>query len=213
MRNLLILAILVAGGYQLYDRYLQQPVAAYDENGNPQTLLFTFTGCKPCDDARRLLSKRRIEFTEFNVAEGDEQADKLKSYGGGRHMPYLVTGKRRVSGYNKHEIIGALAEEYGPDLLTRQEQRVMSRHFDAAGDPRVVMYATQQCGYCIKAREYFRDAGIAFTELDINRDAAAKRSFTVLQAAGTPLIYVGYRRVEGFNRNRLEEAVASLQAG
>jgi glutaredoxin len=157
-----------------------------------------------------LLVKRRIEFAEFNVADGDEQTEKMKHYGGGRYMPYLVTGKRRVSGYNEHEIIGALAEEYGRDLLTREEQKIMSRHFDTAGNPRVVMYATQRCGYCIKAREYFRDAGIAFTELDINSDAVAKRSFNALQAAGTPLIYVGYRRVEGFNKNRLEEALASL---
>ncbi|MGD2052866.1 MAG: glutaredoxin domain-containing protein [Gammaproteobacteria bacterium] len=210
MRNLLILSILVAGGYQLYARYHEQAATAYDENGNPQTLLFTFNGCKPCDDARRLLVKRRIEFAEFNVADGDEQTEKMKHYGGGRYMPYLVTGKRRVSGYNEHEIIGALAEEYGRDLLTREEQKIMSRHFDTAGNPRVVMYATQRCGYCIKAREYFRDAGIAFTELDINSDAVAKRSFNALQAAGTPLIYVGYRRVEGFNKNRLEEALASL---
>ena len=149
MRNLLILSILVAGGYQLYASYHEQAATAYDENGNPQTLLFTFNGCKPCDDARRLLVKRRIEFAEFNVADGDEQAEKMKHYGGGRYMPYLVTGKRRVSGYNEHEIIGALAEEYGRDLLTREEKKIMSRHFDTAGNPRVVMYATQRSGNCV----------------------------------------------------------------
>ncbi len=210
MRTLLILSILVAGGYQVYARYHQQAATAYDENGNPQTLLFTFNDCKPCDDARRLLLNRRVEFAEFNVTDSDELAEKMKHYGGGRYMPYLVSGKRRVSGYNEHEIIGALAEEYGQDLLTPRERKVMNRHFDAAGNPRVVMYATQQCGYCIKAREYFSDAGIAFTELDINRDAVAKHSFSMLKAAGTPLIYVGYRRVEGFNKRKLEEALASL---
>ena len=40
----------------------------------------------------------------------------------------------------------------------------------------------------------------------------AKRSFTTLQAAGTPLIYVGYRRAEGFNKSKLEQALAALQA-
>jgi glutaredoxin len=210
MRYLLILTILVAGGYQLYARYHEHATAAYDENGNPQTLLFTFNGCKPCDDARSLLQKRRISFKEFNVSDGDEHAETMKAYGGGRYMPYFVTGKRKVAGYNRHEIIGALAEIHGSEVLTARERKIMSRHFDAAGNPRVVMYATRTCGYCIKLREYFRDQDIAYTELDIDRDAIAKRNFRALEAAGTPLVYVGYRRVEGYNRKKLDQALASL---
>jgi len=209
MRNLLILVIIVTGGYQLYARYQEHATAAYDENGNPQTLLFTFNGCKPCDDARTLLKKRHVDFEEFNVSDGDEQTEKMKAYGGGKYLPYMVTGNRKLSGFSKHEMISALAEVHGQKLLTRQEQKIMARHFDSAGKPRVVMYATQRCGYCIKAREYFNDEGVEFTEFDIDKSAFAKRNFKALEAPGTPLVYVGYRRVDGFNKKKLDEALAA----
>jgi len=209
MRNLLILAIIVAGGYQLYVRYQAHATAAYDENGNPQTLLFTFNGCKPCDDARTLLNIRHVDFEEFNVSDGDAQAEKMKDYGGGKYMPYIVTGNRKLSGFKKHEMISTLAEVHGQKLLTRQEQKIMNSHFDSMGNPRVVMYATQRCGYCVKAREYFNDEGVEFTEFDIDKSAVAKRNFRALEATGTPLVYVGYRRVDGFNKNKLDEALAA----
>ena len=210
MRNLLILAIVVAGSYQLYIKYQEHATTAYDENGNPLTLLFTVNGCKPCDQARTLLKRRRVDFEEFNVSNGGEQAEILKAYGGGRYMPYMVTGNRKVSGFNKHEMIGTLAEVHGQNLLTRQERKIMSKHFDSAGNPHVVMYATPTCGYCIKARDYFKAEGVDFTEFNINRDAVAKRNFKALEAAGTPLIYVGYRRVDGFNKKKLDKAIATL---
>ena len=210
MRNLLILAVVVVGSYQLYVRYQAYASAAYDENGKPQTLLFTANSCPPCDNARALLKKRRIDYDEFNVSVGDEHFQTMRTYGGGKYMPYLVTGNRKVSGYNKQEIIGVLAEVHGDQLLTRQERRIMATHFDAAGNPRVVMYATEKCGYCIKARQYFKDEGIKFTEFDVDRNAEEKRNFKALEASGTPLVYVGYRRIDGFNRKKLDEALASL---
>ena len=41
---------------------------------------------------------------------------------------------------------------------------------------KVIMYATDWCGYCKKARRYFRKNGISFTEYDIEKDAAAKKA-------------------------------------
>lgn len=210
MRNLLIMAVLAVGSYQLYLHYQEYATAAYDENGNPLTLLFTASGCPPCDNARELLKKRRVDFEEFNVSEESEQLEKMKDFGGGRAFPYMVTGNRKVSGFDKQAIIGALAEIHGERVLTRQERKILASHFDAAGNPLVVMYATERCGYCIKAREYFDDKGIEFTEFDIDRSAVAKRNFNALGAPGTPLIYVGYRRTDGFNKKKLDEALASL---
>jgi len=124
-------------------------------------------------------------------------------------MPYMVTGNRKLSGYKKHEMIGTLAEVHGQKMLTRKEQKILARHFDSAGNPRVVMYATERCGYCLKAREYFIDEGIEFTEFDIDNNAVAKRAFNALEAPGTPLVYVGYNRVDGFNKKKLDEALAA----
>ena len=211
MRNLLILLVIVAGSFQLYAKFQSTAASAYDENGNPQTLLFTMNRCKPCDDARALLINRGVEFEEFNVSDGEAQAKKMKSYGGGRGFPYLVSGNQTLSGFFRHQFISTLAEVYGDPILTRQERKLMAPHFDAAGNARVVMYATERCGYCAETRAYFNDEGIEFTEFDIDRNAAAKRNFKALEAPGTPLVYVGYRRIDGFNRKKLDQALLAYQ--
>ncbi|MBT8129151.1 MAG: glutaredoxin family protein, partial [Gammaproteobacteria bacterium] len=98
MRNLLILLVIAVASYQLYTRYQSSAASAYDEYGNAKTLLFTMNGCSPCDDARELLTTRGVEFEEFNVSNGELQASKMKSYGGGRSFPYMVSGNQTLSG-------------------------------------------------------------------------------------------------------------------
>ena len=63
----------------------------------------------------------------------------------------------------------------------------------------VVMYATQWCGVCKRARRYFNDNGIAFTEYDIDQDADARKRYDALGASGVPVILVGDRMMNGFS--------------
>ena len=69
----------------------------------------------------------------------------------------------------------------------------------------VVMYATEWCGYCTQAREYFTANGIPYVEYDIEKSSKAKRNFDVLKGSGTPLIYQGYTRVSGFHPRLVED--------
>lgn len=68
-----------------------------------------------------------------------------------------------------------------------------------AVNSRVTMYSTSWCGYCKKARLYFRANRIAFTELDIEKNHQAKRQYDRLGGRGVPLILVGERRMSGFS--------------
>jgi len=64
---------------------------------------------------------------------------------------------------------------------------------------KVVMYSTSWCGYCKKARNYFSSQGIAFSELDIEKDANAKRQYDSMGGRGVPVILVGEKRMNGFS--------------
>ncbi len=44
---------------------------------------------------------------------------------------------------------------------------------ETGGETRVVMYCTSWCPACRRARAYFNQKGISFTEVDIGRDRAA----------------------------------------
>jgi glutaredoxin len=63
----------------------------------------------------------------------------------------------------------------------------------------VIMYATSWCGYCRKARNYFKANNIAFSEYDIEKDERAKKKYDALGGRGVPVILVGNKRMNGFN--------------
>ncbi|MBO9662135.1 glutaredoxin family protein [Dokdonella sp.] len=77
-----------------------------------------------------------------------------------------------------------------------------------AGEPKIVMYATQTCGYCAKAREYFKAHGVTWDERDIETSAQAEQEWKALNGQGTPLILIGEEKVSGFHQARLDTLLA-----
>lgn len=69
---------------------------------------------------------------------------------------------------------------------------------------RVVMYTTPTCGYCKRARSFFSQHNIGFTDYDITTDKSAMQRFKALNGRGVPLIFVGDKRVSGFNKALLK---------
>jgi mycoredoxin len=78
----------------------------------------------------------------------------------------------------------------------------------AAQSVDVIMYATKTCGYCAKARAYFKRHGVAFQERDIETSAQAQKEWKSLGGAGTPMILVDGERIYGFNQTALDAALA-----
>ncbi len=70
---------------------------------------------------------------------------------------------------------------------------------------KVVMYATSWCGYCAKARKYFKDNNIAFVEYDVEKNAAKEKEFKRLGGTGFPLIVIGKKKMMGFSADRFDK--------
>ena len=67
------------------------------------------------------------------------------------------------------------------------------------GEKKVVMYSTDWCGYCKKARKYFTDNSIPFIEYDIEKNGSARIRYKKMGATGVPVITVGKKRMNGFS--------------
>ncbi len=76
---------------------------------------------------------------------------------------------------------------------------------DGADSRRVIMYSTEWCGYCKKARAYFKARNISFTERDIEKDYFAKKDYDKLGGKGVPVILVGNTRINGFSVEGFEK--------
>ena len=84
--------------------------------------------------------------------------------------------------------------EFDPNIIT---QRSNSKS--------VVMYSTSWCGYCKKAKRYFRKKNIAFREYDIEKDKKAARAYKKIKGRGVPVILIGKKRMNGFNARRFDK--------
>ena len=70
---------------------------------------------------------------------------------------------------------------------------------------KVVMYSIAWCGYCKKARAYFNANNIRYTDYDIEKDFNAKRRFMLFGGTGTPVIFIGKKRLNGFSEKRFQQ--------
>jgi glutaredoxin len=71
------------------------------------------------------------------------------------------------------------------------------------GRNKVVLYTTQRCGYCRRAKQYLDGRNIAYTEYDVETTDRGRRDFKKLNGQGVPVILVGDQRMNGYNEERL----------
>lgn len=107
----------------------------------------------------------------------------------------------KTTGQIKYEQVNVKINTYTHVTYQRIKPTVASGE---RNNKRVVMYGTSWCGYCKKARAYFRSRNIEFSDLDVETDASAKAQFNSIGGGGVPVILIGETRINGFNENEFE---------
>jgi len=77
--------------------------------------------------------------------------------------------------------------------------------YKGLGSGTVVMYSTAWCGYCKKARRYFRKNSIPFNEYDIEKSSRANAEHKRYGGSGVPLLLFGQHKMRGFSTDRFEK--------
>lgn len=69
---------------------------------------------------------------------------------------------------------------------------------------KVLIYSTNTCVFCKKAKEFFKEHKIEFTEIDVGKDIkAAKEMVTKSGQMGVPVIDVNGKIIVGFDKPAL----------
>ena len=75
----------------------------------------------------------------------------------------------------------------------------------------VVMYTTQQCPYCLRAKALLKHKQIPFQEIDVTADAALREKMVEESGQRTvPQIFIDGKPIGGFDELRAMEAEGAL---
>lgn len=76
----------------------------------------------------------------------------------------------------------------------------------------VKIYSTTWCAYCHMVKDYLDKLGVPFQEIDIEKDSkAAEYIMGKTHSAGVPQIEIGDEVIIGFDRPRIDAALASAK--
>lgn len=210
MRNLIILALIVGGGWYWHNS--RQEVLV-DENGNPVVVIYTAKQCgAPCRDALNILDSRRVPYQHKELDLNDEANEDVKYWrtNSNNMLPFTVAGRSKVNNSSKWELIGLLGENFGDTYLTVDEVGYFSRHFDANGAPKVALYGTAWCGYCAALRKDLQENGVDFVDIDVEKSGEFDKLTRVMEIPGYPAVWIGYNRVQGTNYTAVKSALSAL---
>jgi glutaredoxin len=147
----------------------------------PGVQVYTVEGCTPCEEAARLIEGAGVPVTRRAVDRDADARDELDAAGG--RLPLIVDGRRRMQVYS---------EEILRDWYVRRGANRALLHRAGVyrdGEPRIpVLYGTDWCGYCAAARAWFTARGMAFRDLDIERDPDARRQYDTIGLSGVPVV-------------------------
>ncbi len=202
MKNFILLLLVIGAVYSFKPELFSfiNNKAAFDEQGNPVTMVFTHNKCgRPCDEAVSLLEKRNVEYSLYLLDDNEANQALWKEYGSVNTFPNIIVGNEKVQGSYKSRIISVLAMNYGDRVLTSTERYYMNNHFYDDGSDKLVMYGASWCGYCKKMRKTLAENNVDYIEIDVEKSSQRKSLTDTLEITGYPLMYYGYNRLEGPN--------------
>ena len=72
----------------------------------------------------------------------------------------------------------------------------------------VKIYSTPTCPWCKKAKAYFKENNIKFTDVDVSADEAAQKEMVEKSGQmGVPVIDIDGKILVGFDQGKIEEAL------
>ncbi len=77
-------------------------------------------------------------------------------------------------------------------------------------DKQVKIYSTPTCPYCQRAKAYLKEKNVPFEDIDVSvNQEAADEMIKISGQMGVPVIAIGDKVIVGFDKNKLEELLAS----
>lgn len=101
---------------------------------------------------------------------------------------------------------GIYARLFPPPAYTTGD---FSSLYKAAGEP-VVLFSTSTCPFCKETRALFAEKRVAYADYIVDKSKGAESGFKKLDGSAVPMIFIGNRRIVGFNKPIIESSLAQI---
>ncbi len=72
----------------------------------------------------------------------------------------------------------------------------------------VVVYTSSTCPYCVSAKDYLKEKGIAYTEKNVQTDKDARKELMAMGHMGVPVLVIDGEEVVGFDKAKIDSLLA-----
>ncbi len=96
---------------------------------------------------------------------------------------------------------GKIERVFNPSQMVSEQIR---------SNARVVLYATDWCGYCKATRRFLDEKGVPFREFDIEKDTEARKAYEALGGRGIPILDVNGTLIRGYEPENILRALSAI---
>ena len=76
-----------------------------------------------------------------------------------------------------------------------------------------MIFSTSTCSWCRRAKRYFRENGVSFKEINVERNPEAARDLVRRTGqSGVPVIKIGSAWIVGFDKERIDKELARRES-
>ena len=93
---------------------------------------------------------------------------------------------------------GKIERVFNPSQVVSEQTRASAR---------VVLYATEWCGYCKQIRRFLDQKGIPYQAVDIDKDAQAREAYEALGGGGIPFVDVNGTLIREYSPEKIMAAL------
>lgn len=93
---------------------------------------------------------------------------------------------------------GKIERLFNPSQVVSEQVRTSAR---------VVLYATEWCGYCKQIRRFLDQKGIPYQAVDIDKDAQARKAYEALGGGGIPFVDVNGTLIREYSPEKIMAAL------
>lgn len=82
-----------------YEHVTYDDGTAYDRGSTQRVVMYSTSWCGYCKKARKYFQQEKIHYVEYDI-EKDERARRLYDMIGGKGVPVILVGKKRLNGFS-----------------------------------------------------------------------------------------------------------------